>query len=358
MTPVMVNEFSLPNQLNVSPAPTNNSGDSFAPLKSRKISQKNKIIYLSIAMLACAILLIPGVFMVQRVTRLFSQAWEKVNFQSLNSQFPANLDPDDPRLATMSAKLVGRRCPLPDAPQLPKGDVFLFDNETGTVYTYPLAADTVEFKTTVLAGTYYLFFRPETEVQPYFATTDSDHNLLAVHLDPEQTSDTLQLCDSEYISNWLPAELQPGARTDTLDTQREILDVSGALVPVTTEITPATVHGLVCTYGQDVFPAGSVIFYEAQQNNLIVYKLQENESSFSTQVPPGNYSIFFSPQNPVLPIYGFTEYVTCGLDPQKCPSHALLTNELEPAEEYGNIMICDPQYDQVGLPKELTYENK
>lgn len=358
MISVMVNEFVSPDQMNVGTAPTQPAGSFVAPLKHRKMSQKNKLIYVSVSVLACALFLVVGVFMVQQATHLFSQAWEKINYQALSSQFPAGLDPDDPRLATMSAKLVGRRCPQPNDPKLPKGDIFLFDNVTGTVYTTPIEADTIEFKTTVLAGNYYLFFRPETELQPYFAATDVDHNLQAITLRPEQTSDAIQICDSDYVANWLPAELQPAARTDTLSAQRTTLAVDEALAPVTTGITPATVHGLVCTYGQDVFPAGSVIFYEPQQNNLVVYKLQENENSFSVQVPPGKYAIFFSPQNPILPNYAFTQYVSCGLNPESCQDHSLLINDLEPAQEYGNIMICDPQYDQTNLPEELIYENK
>ena len=144
----------------------------------------------------------------------------------------------------------------------------------------------------------------------------------------------------------------------SLENQRTTLDLSESDQVEVTTVTPATVHGLVCSYGENVFPAGSVIFYEPTQNVMVTYQLHENDNTFSTQPPPGNYAIFFSPQNPVLPIYGYTQYVTCGLNPNSCPDHSLLVNTIEPAQEYGNIQICDPQYDQTGLPEELTYENK
>jgi len=354
----MVNEFSAPDQLNVVRAPMNREGDSFTPLKNRKISQKNKIIYLSIAMLACALLLIPGVFMVQRVTRLLSQAWEKVNYQEIRSQFPVGVDLSNPEYATISAIIEGRRCAQFDEPRLPAGNVFLFDNETGTIFTYPLEENTIEFNVTLLPGTYYLFFQPQSELQPFFAATGSDHNLMAVELNAQQISDTIEICDPDYLSHWLPPELQPGAKTETLSSQRKIADKNQLPEVTDVEITPANVHGLICNYGPDVYPAGSVMFYDVEQNTLVAYQVNENDNVFSAQIPPGNYAIFFSPQNPLLPIYGFTEYVSCGLNPASCQNHDVHINKIMPGEEYGNIQICDPQYVQEGLPEELRYENR
>ncbi len=357
---VMVND-PLPSHRSDSVDFPSESEDIFSPpLKTKKrTSQKHKLIYLSIGILGFVGLLIPGIFMVQQSTRLFSQAWEKISFRDLRSQYPENADLNDPRYATMSAKLVGRRCPQPEKPQLPAGKVLLFENETGTVFTYPIAKDTIEFNSTLLAGKYYLFFQPEGDPQPYFAAASDTHDLIEINLQPKETSETIQICDSQYISNWLPAELQPGAKTDPLQTQREALNLTvDSTASFEEEFTPSKVHGTVCPYGQNVFPAGSVMFYDSKHNELIVHKLRENENSFSIQVPPGEYAVFFAPQNQLLPIYAFTQYVTCGLDPNNCPDHNLLLTTLQPAEEYGGIQICDPQYNQTGLPANLTYENK
>ncbi len=213
------------------------------------------------------------------------------------------------------------------------GNVFFYNVETETMDFVTLDPSQKEYSARLNPGTYKIFM--ETPGGAYLGYTDEDHNLDQVVLLADENSPGIDVCD-EAVNTEAEPELFGQAK----------------------DVLPATVHGLVCTYGEDLFPEGSLIFYEADQKNMVTHKIPENENTFSVQVPAGEYAVFFAPNDTDLPKFGYTEYVTCGLDPNTCENHELLVNKLESGQEYGNIMVCDPQYVQANLPEELIYENE
>jgi hypothetical protein len=118
----------------------------------------------------------------------------------------------------------------------------------------------------------------------------------------------------------------------------------------------AIIHGLVCAYGNEN-PSGTVIFYGGPEKKMIQTEITAGKNVYSVPLSVGNYTAFFKPDKPGLPIFAYTDYVRCGLDPAKCTNHALLELKLEPNKEYGQVDLCDPQYIQTGLPEQLQYEN-
>lgn len=213
------------------------------------------------------------------------------------------------------------------------GQVFLYNVDEQEIDFVSLSAGQKEYSSRVSPGTYKVFLK--TPGGSYLGFTDANHNLDSVVVSADGNSTGIDLCD------------------DVVNVQSDAKMLALAKTAV-----PATVHGLVCGYGQDVFPAGTVLFYESEKKDTVTYEIPANDNTFSVQVPPGEYAVFFLPADTSLPKYGYTEYVTCGLNPTTCLNHDLLVNKLESGQEYGNVKICDPQYVQTDLPKELIYENK
>lgn len=138
-------------------------------------------------------------------------------------------------------------------------------------------------------------------------------------------------------------------------------DESLALLPTNEQVTEASadtaeVYGLICKYGEE-HPAGTVLFYEPESETVHRLAMAQDKNIYSMTVPAGQYMAFFEPADSTLPIFAFTQYVNCGLDPNSCTDHSMAIFTVEAGQEYGQIDICDPQYVQDGLPTELQYEN-
>lgn len=118
----------------------------------------------------------------------------------------------------------------------------------------------------------------------------------------------------------------------------------------------AKVFGLACKY-EDIYPGGTVLFYQPESESMYRASIPQGENVYSITVPAGQYTAFFEPSPANLPIFAFTEYVNCGLDPNACTDHSLAVFTVEAGQEYGQVDLCDPQYPQEGLPTELQYEN-
>jgi hypothetical protein len=143
---------------------------------------------------------------------------------------------------------------------------------------------------------------------------------------------------------------QPRVNTQVVTEGQDAVDLN-ATEPI------ALVSGKVCPYGKE-FPAGKVIFYDNEQNRQIIGDLPADQGTYTFTVPVGKYTSFFVPTDTSLPVFAYTDYVACGMTPNDCTNHALLVGEYEAEGQYGQVNVCDPQYDQAGLPESLTYENK
>ena len=125
-----------------------------------------------------------------------------------------------------------------------------------------------------------------------------------------------------------------------------------------TDDTPNTaeIFGLICEY-ENTHPAGVVAFYEPSTETLHRMPIVQDTNVYSMKVPAGDYMAFFEPTNRELPIFAFSQYVNCGMTPDSCTDHSMVTFTVEADQEYGQVDLCDPQYVQDGLPTELQYEN-
>lgn len=333
----------------------------------RRLFHRQPGLFWGMTSLLSAAVLFLGVFMVQRATHLLTQAWEQLRYEDLTTyDSKQNIFEADPVLATMSGKLKGRRCPLEgsegESGQLPAGQILFFDNQVGLVYRLPVSENQVEFNTTLLANPYYLFFQPADSSQPVQALANNSHLPESILVQAQSEVSDLTICDSDYIAGELPPELQ---RTPTgITTLSQVRPESAVELPE--NMSPfnehsgsmATLHGTICAYGKDAYPAGTVLFYELDSQALFKVAVAENTNSFSAPIPEGAYIALFEPRNPVLPKFGFTQYVKCGLNPEKCLDHALLEMTVKASQEYGQINLCDPQYNQAGLPPELQFINE
>ena len=360
---------SAPLPLNSTPIPTRESEtDNFSIIniwkRWQRLFRHQPGLLWGLTTLASAGILFLGVFMVQRTTQLLSQAWEQLRYQDLTTyESKQNIFESDPILATMSGKLKGERCPIKDrSGDLPAGQILFFDNQAGLVYRLPVSKNQVEFSTTLLANPYYLFFQPADSLQPVQALTNGSHRPESILVEAQSEVSNLKICDSQYIAGELPPELQPmptniptlsQARTDSA------VEIPENMSPIT-EFTGemATLHGTIFSYGSDVYPAGTVLFYELNSRALYKAAVAENTNVFSAPIPAGQYIALFEPRNPVLPKFGFTQYVKCGLNPTVCTDHSLLKMTVNENQEYGQIQLCDPQYNQAGLPTELQFINE
>lgn len=108
--------------------------------------------------------------------------------------------------------------------------------------------------------------------------------------------------------------------------------------------TTAEISGLICAHGPDKQLAGRIIFFEFDTKIAYERNIPENTSSYTINVPAGKYVAFFKPEG-VWPIYAYSQYVTCGLDPNICTEHNVLLLTAERDGEYGEVHLCDPQYE-------------
>jgi hypothetical protein len=116
------------------------------------------------------------------------------------------------------------------------------------------------------------------------------------------------------------------------------------------------VYGLICKY-EETHPSGIVAFYEPESQTIHRMPILQDKNVYSMKVPAGSYLAFFEPTNEQLPIFAFTQYVNCGMNPNTCTDHSMALFTVEAGQEYGQVDLCDPQYVQDGLPVELQYEN-
>jgi len=330
----------------------------------RRIFHRQPGLFWGITSLIVVSILFLSVFMVQRATQLLTQAWEQLRYEDL-APFDSkqNIFEADPILATMSGKLKGERCPLEEGSgQLPAGQILFFDNEVGMVYRLPVSENQVEFSTTLLANPYYLFFQPTDSLQPVQALTSDSHQPKSISVQAQAEIKGLKICDNQYLAGNLPPELQrmptdiPTLNQARTESAVEIPENMSPFNELSGQV--ATLHGTICAYGPEVFPVGTVLFYQLDSRTLFKVEVAENTNVFSAPVPAGNYIAIFEPRNPVLPKFGFTQYVACGLDPKNCSDHSLLEMVVETDQEYGQINLCDPQYNQAGLPSELQFVNE
>lgn len=318
-------------------------------------------LFWSVFSLACLVLLGVSLIVVQQTTRLLSQAWEQIQYRDLEMYGSAqNIFEADPVLATMSGQLRGTRCPIEE--ELPAGQILFFDTQSGNLYRLPVAENQTEFQTTLLENSYLTFFQRNGDSQPVQAATSIDHRLSPINILAQRETKGLQVCDQAYQASDLPAELQPLPPNQVALAQPQT-HLAADLPPTTATVTQetsntATIHGLVCAYGADTYPAGTVLLYNIATETLFKAGIEPNTNVFSLPIPAGEYLALFEPRNPSLPKYGYTAYVTCGLDPDRCADHFLLSLKIEADQEYGQIQLCDPQYNQAGLPVELQYTNE
>lgn len=118
----------------------------------------------------------------------------------------------------------------------------------------------------------------------------------------------------------------------------------------------ANVVGRVCPM-TDKYVAGTVYFFNTEEQSLIKTDIPEKMDLFDVQIPAGNYIIAFVPNNRDYPNYAYTDYVRCGLNPDQCKDHRPLVITVKGGDKIGQIKLCDPQYVQEGLPEQLEYEN-
>lgn len=117
----------------------------------------------------------------------------------------------------------------------------------------------------------------------------------------------------------------------------------------------AEVSGTVCPFAGEA-KQGILAFYEVDTKQLLKTEMSSQNNVFTVNIPAGRYLTIFEPAQTDLPNFAYTEYVRCGLKPDECTDHSLSVYQVEAGEAYGQIRVCDPQYNQEGLPASMQFE--
>lgn len=143
--------------------------------------------------------------------------------------------------------------------------------------------------------------------------------------------------DPEDIISQLPVDsilMNPG--------EAQLWEVENAPgEPDISEFENGTVMGSVCFPGESI-PEMTLYFKEINRGDLAYENISENQSSFSTILPPGSYIAFAYPVNSSTENIGgmYSQAVLCGFG-DECTDHAPRVFEVLPGEEISGIDICD-----------------
>lgn len=112
-------------------------------------------------------------------------------------------------------------------------------------------------------------------------------------------------------------------------------------VVVTEEPTPAlagTVTGKVC-YPSEVIPAMDIYFRNVANGALTPLTVDENQSSYSIDLPAGTYEAFAYPQGGENG-GSYSQAVSCGLAVE-CVDHSLVPFDVVTGQATANVDLCD-----------------